>query len=83
MLRGVPPLSVCTICIGKKEVGWENHFGMLALSKANLFYRGNDDRVNTTALLPGRTAAGAAYRRAGISPRWSIRAVRTSPDAST
>lgn len=40
MLRGVPPLSVCTICIGKKEVGWENHFGMLRALEGDLFYRG-------------------------------------------
>lgn len=28
-LRGVPPLGVCTVCIGKKEVGWQNHFGVI------------------------------------------------------
>jgi Ni2+-binding GTPase involved in maturation of urease and hydrogenase len=26
MLRGVPPLGVCTICVGKREIGWQNHF---------------------------------------------------------
>lgn len=26
-LKGNPPLGVCTICIGKKEIGHENHFG--------------------------------------------------------
>ena len=23
------PLGTCTICVGKKEVGWKNHFGIL------------------------------------------------------
>ncbi len=28
-LRGVPPLGVCTVCVGKKDVGWQNHFGVI------------------------------------------------------
>lgn len=28
-LRGVPPLGVCTVCIGKKSIGWQNHFGVI------------------------------------------------------
>ncbi len=29
LLRGVPPLGTCTICVGKKEVGWRHHFGVV------------------------------------------------------
>lgn len=28
-LRGIPPLGVCTVCIGKKSIGWQNHFGVI------------------------------------------------------
>lgn len=28
-LRGAPPLGVCTVCIGKKKIGWQNHFGVI------------------------------------------------------
>jgi Ni2+-binding GTPase involved in maturation of urease and hydrogenase len=28
-LRGSPPLGVCTICIGKSNIGWQNHFGVV------------------------------------------------------
>ncbi len=40
-LRGNPPLGVCTICIGKKDVGWQNHFGVIRrLDDADNIYRG-------------------------------------------
>jgi len=39
-LKGVPPLGVCTICIGKKEIGWEKHFGILRALEGDIFYRG-------------------------------------------
>jgi Ni2+-binding GTPase involved in maturation of urease and hydrogenase len=29
MLRSVPPLGTCTICIGKREIGWQHHFGVV------------------------------------------------------
>jgi putative protein kinase ArgK-like GTPase of G3E family len=29
LLRGVPPLGTCTICVGKKEIGWQHHFGVV------------------------------------------------------
>ena len=42
-LKGIPPLGVCTICIGKKDIGWQNHFGVIrkleSKSSDNL-YRG-------------------------------------------
>lgn len=28
-LRGAPSLGVCTVCIGKKKIGWQNHFGVI------------------------------------------------------
>ncbi|HDQ08297.1 MAG TPA: cobalamin biosynthesis protein [Methanoculleus sp.] len=41
-LRGEPPLGVCTICIGKKEIGWQNHFGVVrTLDGADYLYRGD------------------------------------------
>jgi Ni2+-binding GTPase involved in maturation of urease and hydrogenase len=41
-LRGTPPLGVCTICIGKKEIGWQNHFGVIRpLEEADNIYRGD------------------------------------------
>ncbi|MDO5843642.1 MAG: GTP-binding protein [Methanocorpusculum sp.] len=40
-LRGVPPLGVCTICIGKKDVGWQEHFGVIRpLASPESLYRG-------------------------------------------
>lgn len=40
-LRGNPPLGVCTICIGKKTVGWQNHFGVIRrMDDADNIYRG-------------------------------------------
>ena len=40
LLRGNPPVGTCTICVGKKEVGWQSHFGVVrALDNLN-FYRG-------------------------------------------
>jgi Ni2+-binding GTPase involved in maturation of urease and hydrogenase len=42
MLRGSPPLGVCTICIGKKEIGWKNHFGVIRpLDVPEPLYRGD------------------------------------------
>jgi len=29
MLKGNPPLGTCTICVGKKEIGWKYHFGIV------------------------------------------------------
>lgn len=29
LLKGNPPLGTCTICVGKKEVGWKYHFGIV------------------------------------------------------
>ncbi|MCQ6963656.1 GTP-binding protein [Methanolobus chelungpuianus] len=41
-LRGAPPLGVCTICIGKKEIGWQKHFGMIRpLDMPESMYRGD------------------------------------------
>ncbi len=40
-LRGIPPLGVCTVCIGKKGVGWQNHFGIIRrLEDADNIYHG-------------------------------------------
>lgn len=41
-LRGTPPLGVCTICVGKKEIGWQHHFGVIRpLEEADNIYRGD------------------------------------------
>lgn len=40
LLRGNPPMGTCTICVGKKEVGKEAHFGVLRTLESDLFYRG-------------------------------------------
>lgn len=29
LLKGNPPLGTCTICVGKKEIGWKHHFGVI------------------------------------------------------
>ncbi len=40
LLRGSPPVGTCTICVGKRDVGWQSHFGVVrALDNLN-FYRG-------------------------------------------
>lgn len=42
VLRGSPPLGVCTICVGKKEIGWQHHFGVLRqLDNADHLFRGD------------------------------------------
>ncbi|HEB99968.1 MAG TPA: cobalamin biosynthesis protein [Thiotrichales bacterium] len=40
VLRGNPPVSTCTICAGKKDIGWEKHFGIVRTLDTDLFYRG-------------------------------------------
>lgn len=29
VLKGSPPIGTCTICVGKKEIGWKYHFGVV------------------------------------------------------
>jgi len=40
MLRGNPPVGTCTICVGKKTIGWQSHFGVVRPLEAQTFYRG-------------------------------------------
>lgn len=41
-LRGIPPLGVCTVCIGKTNIGWQNHFGVIRrLDGADYLFRGD------------------------------------------
>lgn len=41
VLKGTPPLGVCTVCVGKKEIGWQNHFGVIrTLESAEFMFRG-------------------------------------------
>lgn len=40
LLRGNPPVGTCTICVGKKDVGWQAHFGVVRPLENQLFYRG-------------------------------------------
>ena len=40
MLRGNPPVGTCTICVGKKDIGKEAHFGVMRPLDTDLFYRG-------------------------------------------
>lgn len=41
-LRGIPPLGVCTICVGKQQTGWQNHFGVVRkLDGADYLFRGD------------------------------------------
>ena len=39
-LRGNPPIGTCTICVGKKEIGWQSHFGVVRALENQNFYRG-------------------------------------------
>ena len=42
LLRGIPPLGVCTICVGKREIGWQNHSGVIRkLDGADELFRGD------------------------------------------
>lgn len=40
LLRGNPPMGTCTICVGKKEIGMESHFGIVRTLDAGTFYKG-------------------------------------------
>lgn len=39
-LRGNPPIGTCTICVGKKEIGWKEHFGVVRPLEGEIFYQG-------------------------------------------
>lgn len=39
-LRGNPPVGTCTVCVGKKEIGAQHHFGVLRTLDNDLFYSG-------------------------------------------
>jgi len=39
-LRGNPPIGTCTICVGKKEIGWKQHFGVVRPLEGEIFYQG-------------------------------------------
>lgn len=39
-LRGNPPVGTCTICVGKKDIGWQAHFGVVRSLENHNFYRG-------------------------------------------
>lgn len=39
-LRGNPPVGTCTICVGKKEIGWKQHFGVVRPLDGGIFYQG-------------------------------------------
>jgi len=40
LLRGNPPVGTCTVCVGKKEIGWQQHFGVVRPLESEIFYRG-------------------------------------------
>ncbi len=43
-LKGNPPLGTCTICIGSKKIGWQNHYGVVRQidsNAADYMYRGD------------------------------------------
>ena len=40
MLKGNPPVGTCTIFVGKKEIGWHNHFGVVRPLEGATFYQG-------------------------------------------
>jgi len=39
-LRGNPPVGTCTICVGKKNIGWREHFGVVRSLESDIFYQG-------------------------------------------
>jgi hypothetical protein len=39
-LRGSPPVGTCTICVGKRDIGWQAHFGVVRPLENQVFYRG-------------------------------------------
>jgi len=39
-LRGNPPIGTCTICVGKKDIGWKEHFGVVRPLEGDIFYQG-------------------------------------------
>jgi len=40
LLKGNPPMGTCTICVGRKEIGWKSHFGVVRTLDTDIFYRG-------------------------------------------
>ena len=44
MLRGNPPLGTCTVCVGRKQIGWDKHYGIvrkITNGVAETMYRGD------------------------------------------
>jgi Ni2+-binding GTPase involved in maturation of urease and hydrogenase len=39
-LKGNPPVGTCTVCVGKKEIGWKQHFGVVRSLENDIFYQG-------------------------------------------
>jgi len=39
-MRGSPPVGTCTVCVGRKETGWQKHFGVVRPLDNGIFYRG-------------------------------------------
>jgi Ni2+-binding GTPase involved in maturation of urease and hydrogenase len=39
-LRGNPPVGTCTVCVGKKAIGWQQHFGVVRGLETDVFYQG-------------------------------------------
>jgi Ni2+-binding GTPase involved in maturation of urease and hydrogenase len=39
-LKGDPPVGTCTICVGKRDVGWGHHYGVLRTLNSDLDFRG-------------------------------------------
>lgn len=40
LLKGNPPIGTCTICVGKKDIGWKQHFGVVRSLENDLFFQG-------------------------------------------
>lgn len=40
LLRGNPPVGTCTICVGRRDIGWQSHFGVVRPLQSQAFYRG-------------------------------------------
>ena len=68
LLRGNPPVGTCTICVGKKEIGWQSHFGVVrAAGQPELLPGGvSHGRPRSTSTTPPpRRSTRACARRCG------------------
>ena len=75
LLRGDPPVGTCTICVGRREIGWQNALRRGPLPREPVVLPGGVNRVSPRLLRSRRDDPARPPRRRGDGPlaRWTDR----------